>query len=213
MGRAISNLSVEAGYRVIGTHGSRGLKDKHDKIEYFEVDLTSETQTSDFINVLRSSYMDLHAAILLTGGFAMSNISNTTTDDLMDMYELNFLTVFNCIKPVYKWMKESGGGRIVVVGAKPAVEGGASEVLPYALSKGSVIQLGEILNETGRQDNIVVSTIIPSIIDTPANRAAMPNANFEDWVTPENIAGNVLHLVSKESMDLRDPMLKLYGKS
>ena len=54
----------------------------------------------------------------------MSNISNTTTDDLMDMYELNFLTAFNLIKPVFGWMKSTGGGRIVVIGARPALENG-----------------------------------------------------------------------------------------
>jgi len=211
LGQAVCNLSLEAGYNVIGTFEPGDKIEAKNNIEYFEVDLTSDTQASDFINTLKNTREELHAVILLVGGFAMSNIFNTTTDDLMDMYELNFLTVFNCIKPTYKWMKDTGGGKIVVVGAKPALEGGASEVLPYALAKGSVIQLAEILNETGKKDNIVVSTIIPSIIDTPPNREAMPNANFSDWVTPENVAGNILHLISKEATDLRDPVLKLYG--
>ena len=213
LGQAVCNLSLEAGYNVIGTYEPGDKIEKSENMEYFEVDLTSDIHTSDLISNLKNSHKELHAAILLVGGFAMGNIFNTTTDDLRDMYELNFMTAFNCIKPTYKWMKETGGGRIVLVGAKPALEGGAYEVIPYALAKGSVIQLAGILNETGKQDNIVVSTIVPSIIDTPPNRKAMPNANFPDWVTPGNIAGNILHLISEEGSDLRNPVLKLYGNA
>jgi NAD(P)-dependent dehydrogenase (short-subunit alcohol dehydrogenase family) len=141
----------------------------------------------------------------------MSNISNTTTDDLMDMYELNFLTAFNVAKPVYGWMKTTGGGKIVMITAKSVLEGGAKEVLPYALAKGSLLQFAEILNESGKDDNIDVSVVAPSIIDTQTNRDSMPNANFDDWVKPEDIAGNILHLISREGHALKGAVLKLYG--
>ena len=213
LGYETCKLAKEAGYQVIGTR-ERGDKRKVvDGVEYFDVDLTSDTGASDLVGLLMKKHDALHGAILLVGGFAMSNITNTTADDLMDMYELNFLTTFNTIKPVYQWMKKAGGGRIVVIGAKPAVEGGAAEVLPYALAKGSVLRLAAILNETGKQDGIVVSAVVPSIIDTPQNREAMPKANYDDWVKPGVIAGNMLHLISKEGDALRDPLLKLYGNA
>ncbi len=213
LGSAFCKAAVESDYYVIGTNqpgkSPGGLKN----VELFEVDLTSEDRTHDFVRLIREKHEKLRAAVLLVGGFAMSNISNTTTDDLMDMYELNFLTTFNMVKPVYEWMKETGGGKIIMVSAKPVYEGGASEVLPYVLAKSNVSKLAEVLNETGKQDNISSSIIVPSIIDTPVNREAMPDANFKEWVAPDEIAANILHLVSGNGGPLRDTVLKVYGNS
>ncbi len=213
LGSTLCKEAVESDYYVIGTNQPGKSPGGIRNVELHEVDLASEERTAEFISEIREKHEKIYAAALLVGGFAMSNISNTTTDDLMEMYELNFMTAFNVAKPVYDWMKESGGGRIVMISAKPVYEGEAAEVLPYALAKASISKFAEILNETGKKDNIVVSLVAPSIIDTPANREAMPNANFTDWVSSDEVAASILHLISGNGAPLRNPLLKVYGNA
>lgn len=213
LGSSFCKAAAENDYHVIGTHQpgnkSPGLKgtDLHD------LDLMDSEAVSDFVSDMKTKYKKIRAAVLLAGGFSMSNIETTSNIELMEMYNTNFLTAFNMVKPVYKWLKETGGGKIVMVSAKPVFEGGASEMLPYVLAKSNIKQLSEILNETGGKDKITTSVVVPSIIDTPANRLAMPDAKFKEWVSSDEIAGNILHLISGFGSSLRNPVLKIYGNS
>lgn len=213
LGTSVCKAFAEAGYHVIGTVENGNGTETHDmeNIEFHGVDLRKEEKVKSLFEKLRHNYPTLHAAVGLAGGFGMSNIATTSKEDIDFQFNLNFITAFNMSKYAYLWMKDSGYGRIVLVSAKPALDGGAAEVLPYAISKGAVAHLAEILNETGNRDGIVTSVIAPSIIDTPPNREAMPDANFDDWVKPEVIAGNILHLVSREAGILRKPVLRLYN--
>ena len=215
LGTAVCSAFVEAGYHVIGTVENENGDESHDmeNIEFHGIDLTREEKVKSLFEKLKSKYSSLHAAICIAGGFGMSNISNTSKKDIEYQFSLNFLTAFNTAKYAYEWMKQEKFGRIILIGSKPALDGGGAEVLPYAIAKGAVIQLADILNETGPKNGIITSVVAPGIIDTPPNRDAMSGANFEDWVTPEAIAGNILHLVSKEANALRQPVLRLYNNS
>ena len=85
--------------------------------------------------------------------------------------------------------------------------------MPYALAKSSVIDLAGLINSDENLDNVQASVIVPSIIDTPPNREAMPDSNFKDWVTPEAIAQNIGHLLSDSASSLRNTILKLYNNA
>lgn len=182
-------------------------------VNYFEANLSNEADTEAIIHTIQSKAGQLDAAILTVGGFDMSNIHSTTGKQMNTMFTLNFLTAFHCIKPIYAGMKQKNGGQIVVIGARPAIEGGASEMIPYVISKGALIQLAGILNENSAKDKIITSVIVPSIIDTAANRSAMPDADFSKWVTPQVIAENIGHLLSPGGQALRSPILKLYNEA
>ncbi len=158
-------------------------------------------------------YQKLDAVIMLVGGFAMGNIREASSDDMMKMLTLNYFTAFHSAQNAIKWMNEATGGKLIFVGAKPAVEGGGAAVLPYAISKSAVIKLAEIINEDKNNKNIQASVIIPSIIDTPPNREGMPDANFDNWVKPEEIAENIAFLISDKANVLRDTVLKIYNNS
>lgn len=144
----------------------------------------------------------------------MGSLNDTDEAAIQHMFKLNFMTAYNTLRPAFEYMKQRNFGRIVLVAAKPALEADAAGgTLAYALSKAQLVSLARILNEEGRAHNIVTGIVVPSILDTPANRQAMPNANFEDWVTPTAIAKQIGHLCSENSLELREPILKVYGNS
>jgi NAD(P)-dependent dehydrogenase (short-subunit alcohol dehydrogenase family) len=212
LGREVCKILSEKGFIVYGTK-LPGSQENSDFATIIEADLTKSSATVALIEEIQQYQQNLYAVVCLAGGFEMSNIESTTSDDIAASYKLNFDTAFNITSGVWSWLKNSGEGRVVFIGAKPAVEGGAFEMLPYALSKRSVIHLAEILNESSNDSGITASVIVPSIIDTPANRAAMPDAIFSNWVTPKEIATQIAHLLSDDSSAIRNPILRLYGKS
>lgn len=212
LGQEVCKVLSEANYNVFGTT-LPGSNESSPYAELLEADLTNEEGAVSVISEIRKQTEGLHAIICLAGGFGMSNVSNTRKSDLTYFFDLNFQTSYQTIQASWEWMVQKGGGRIILIGAKPAVEGGAFEVLPYALSKGSVIQLAGILNEKSNETGIVSSVIVPSILDTPGNRKAMPDANTSDWVSTTDIANQIAHLLAVKSKSLRETILKMYGNS
>ena len=103
---------------------------------------------------------------------------------------------------------------MVLISSKPGLDPRlGSGVLPYALSKAAIPALAEVVNTDGQAHHIVASVIAPSIIDTPPNREAMPDADVSQWVTPADIA-EVIHFATTEpGRVLREPIFKVYGRS
>ncbi len=212
LGTAVSEHFIKQGWNVIGTLAPIE-KATNNQVDFHECDLISESSTESFFRQIKAKYKKLDAVVALVGGFGMNNLSNATDDDMLKMFHLNYMTAFHTAKFASEWMNETGGGHLVFIGAKPALEGGASEVLPYAISKSAVINLAEIINEDDNFKNIQAAVIAPSIIDTPPNRKAMSDANFDDWVKPEAIAKNIYFIVSEEAGVLRDVVFKVYNNA
>jgi NAD(P)-dependent dehydrogenase (short-subunit alcohol dehydrogenase family) len=105
-------------------------------------------------------------------------------------------------------------GRLVFIGARPALKASQGKgLIAYALSKSLLFKVAELLNEEGKNKNVVASVVVPSTIDTPANRASMPDADPNNWVKPEEIA-DVLELICSDKGNvLREPVYKVYGNS
>ncbi|HYF66957.1 MAG TPA: SDR family NAD(P)-dependent oxidoreductase, partial [Ohtaekwangia sp.] len=160
-------------------------------------------------------YKKIDVAILLVGGFAMGDIAHTDGDILKKMYTLNFETAYHTARPIFlQMMKQVSGGRIILVGAKPALNAKqGKDMIAYGLSKSLLFKLAEYLNAEGSTNNVVTSVIIPSTIDTPQNRASMPDAEFDNWVKPQVIAEIMAFICSDHGMALREPIFKVYGKS
>lgn len=217
LGTAVIDQFIHHGYVVEGTVMNQQDRDDlslRNGVEAKIVDLTDEEASGQFVNAVYQKHKRIDACVCLVGGFAMGQLTDTDEEALMHMYKLNFLTAYNTLRPAFGHMKKRQFGRIVLVSAKPAFEPDTAEgTLAYALAKGQLVNLANILNATGRSHNIVTGIVVPSIIDTPANRQSMPNANFEDWVTPMTIARQIGHLCSDNSVALREPILKVYGNT
>ena len=157
----------------------------------------------------------LWASIHLVGGFAMAPVGKTSKADLMKQVDMNFVTAFLCCRAAVNAMTRTGaGGRIVNVATRPALEWRAGAgMVAYVASKAAVAALTVALAEEVVQADILVNAVAPSTMDTPANRAAMPKADFNAWTKVEDVAETILFLASPENRVTRGGVVPVYGKS
>ncbi len=215
LGQASVKQFLKAGYRVVATisPGKSLGYDVEGEIIVKELDLSDDTSVVNFVDGLSRENYTIDAALLLVGGFAPGNIAKTDSDQIKKMMTLNFYTAFTLAKQLFlKMNQQELPGRILLVGSRPAIiakEG--KNAVAYALSKSLMFTLADLLNAENNSKKVVTNVIIPGTIDTEANRKAMPDANFNDWVSPEEIADNMLWLCSDRAVSLRNTTLKIYG--
>ena len=217
LGKATVEKFLVEGYNVIATVSPGKKLDyevKGDLVTY-EADLTDEKSVDVLISKIIKNHQSVDVAILLVGGFAPGSIDVTDGALLKKMYTLNFETTYFVTRPVFKQMQnQKNGGRILMIGARPAINAQAGKgLLAYSLSKSLLFKLAEFLNAEGASHNIVTHVVVPSTIDTPVNRNAMPDAKFSDWVKPEEIASVLNFLSSEDGSAIRESVVKVYGNS
>jgi NAD(P)-dependent dehydrogenase (short-subunit alcohol dehydrogenase family) len=158
-------------------------------------DLTAEADVAR----LYDGVADLWASIHIAGGFAMGGVADTDKAGMMHMLNMNFVSCYLCSRAAVRGFG-ARGGRIVNIAARPALEPrlGAG-MAPYAASKAAVAAFSQALAAEVASRNILVNAIAPSIIDTPANRAAMPKADHGAWPKPEDIAATIAFLASPDN--------------
>jgi NAD(P)-dependent dehydrogenase (short-subunit alcohol dehydrogenase family) len=160
-----------------------------------QCDLTAEADVAR----LYDGVTDLWASIHIAGGFAMGSVADTDKAGMMHMLNMNFVSCYLCCRAAVRGFGASGG-RIVNVAGRPGLEPrlGAG-MAPYAASKAAVAAFTQALAAEVAARNILVNAIAPSIIDTPANRAAMPKADHGAWPKPEDIAATIAFLASPDN--------------
>jgi NAD(P)-dependent dehydrogenase (short-subunit alcohol dehydrogenase family) len=153
----------------------------------------------------------LWASIHIAGGFAMQPLAETGKTALMVQLEMNLVSAFLCCAAAVRAMKRQGG-RIVNVAARPALEPrlGAG-MTAYTVSKAGVAALTVALAQELAADRILVNAVAPSILDTPANRAAMPTAEHALWPKVEEVAATILFLASPQNKVTRGAVVPVYG--
>jgi NAD(P)-dependent dehydrogenase (short-subunit alcohol dehydrogenase family) len=155
------------------------------------------------------------ASIHIAGGFAPGKVADTDKPALMAQLEGNLVSCFLCCRAtVNAMLAGKQGGRIVNVTARPALEPrlGAG-MTAYTVAKTGVAALTAALAEEVAKDGILVNAVAPSIMDTAANRAAMPKANFGAWPKVEEVAATIVFLASPENRVTRGAIVPVYGKS
>jgi NAD(P)-dependent dehydrogenase (short-subunit alcohol dehydrogenase family) len=145
----------------------------------------------------------------LAGGFAMMPVEETSPDDWHRMLDMNATTAFLCSRGAFPAMRARGRGRIVNVSALPALEGGDAGMAAYAAAKAAVLNLTRTLSREGVEHRITVNAVLPSIIDTPANRKAMPEADTSAWIPPSEIAAICHFLATDQARVLTGAALTL----
>jgi len=155
----------------------------------------------------------LWASIHIAGGFAAAPLRDTGAAALRQQVDINFVSCALCCRAAVRAMAGSGG-RIVNVAARPGLEwrSGAGMVA-YTASKAAVAALTAALAEEVAKDGILVNAVAPSIMDTPANRAAMPKADYALWPKVEEVAATIVFLASLENRVTRGAVVPVYGKS
>lgn len=172
-------------------------------------DLTDEAAVARLYAGLPALWASIH----LAGGFAFGPITKTAKADAMRQVEMNFLTSFLCCRAAVGAMG-GNGGRIVNVAARPALEPRTgANMTAYTASKAAVAALTVSLAEEVAKDGILVNAVAPSIMDTPANRAEMPKADFDAWPKVEEVAATILFLASPDNKVTRGAIVPVYGRS
>ena len=170
-------------------------------------DLTDAEATADAVGQLGP--IDVLANI--AGGFAMGpSVADTSDEVWNELFDLNVSTLLNMTRAVVPGMRERGRGKIVNIGARAALRG-AGAMGAYCASKSVVVRLTEALADELKASGINVNCILPSIIDTPRNRADMPKADFSKWVAPADIAAVVLFLASDGARAMHGTALPVEG--
>jgi len=156
---------------------------------------------------------DLWASIHIAGGFAMGNVTDTDKSGLMHMLNMNFVSCYLCCRAAVHAF-DASGGRIVNIAARPGIEPrlGAG-MAAYAASKAAVAAFTLSLAAEVAARGILVNAVAPSIIDTPANRAAMPKADHASWPKPEAIAATIAFLVSPENQVTTGAVVPVSGRT
>lgn len=191
LGRAVVQKFLDEKWQVSGTvipGDNIDLAITNNSFKKVVADLMNEEAASETIQTVIQQG-NINAAVLTVGGFAMGSIAETKTSDIAKQYKLNFETAYNIARPVFMQMLKQGSGRIFLIGSQPGKDMQNSKgMTAYGLSKSLVFRLAELMNAEAKDTDVITCVVIPSTIDTPQNRKAMPDADFSKWVTPEKLA-------------------------
>lgn len=217
LGQAVVKRFAEDGYTIIATsHHSRELGyQTAGEVDVHQLNLNIRKEVINFIEEIYEKYDTIHAGLFLAGGYQYGNIHDVNETIIDKMIAINFKTAFLLSRQLFlKMLKQGKPGKLVFVGARPALQSSAGkDSFAYALSKSLIFQFSDLLNAEGVSTGITSSVVVPSIIDTPPNRKAMPDANFDHWVKPVEIADAIAYICSEKSSALRETVLKIYGRS
>ena len=217
LGSAVTNTFLDKGYKVVATIIAETMRSEmpaHPNLEVQVVDLGNEAATASFINRVIAKYKTVDAALMLVGGFAMGNVAATTSADIQKQFSLNFETAYHVARPLFQHMMENGNGRLVFIGARPALEATQGmNLVAYGLSKSLLFKLAEYLNAEAKGKNVVATVVAPSTLDTPLNRKSMPDTDPAIWVKPSALAELLAFVVSDASSVLRETVLKVYNNA
>lgn len=173
------------------------------------VDLADSDAVDRFYDALPPIWASVH----LVGGFTMAPVASTAWHDVDRMLTLNTRTSFLCSMAAIRSMRAHGnGGRIVNVAARPALQP-VPGLLAYTIAKAAVVAMTQSLAIELRDEGILVNAIAPSIIDTPANRRAMPDADFDSWPKPAELASAIEFLVSPKNRVTSGCVMPVYGRA
>ena len=175
------------------------------------VDLADGLQARAAIDQAATVLGGLAGLINVAGGFAWQTLEAGDPATWEHLYRMNVLTAANACRAAIPHLKASSAGRIVNIGARGALNAAAG-MGAYAASKAGVHSLTQSLAEELKPDKITVNAVLPSIIDTPANRADMPNADFAAWVSPGELAAAILFLASESASGITGALLPVSGR-
>jgi NAD(P)-dependent dehydrogenase (short-subunit alcohol dehydrogenase family) len=213
LGQVVVETFREAGAAVITTYTREKESGDAPGVQRFKADLSDENSVNTLYEQIASEHGRLDILANLVGGFWMGgDISETPLEQWNRMMQLNLTTAFLCARGAFALMKKNDGGKIFTVSAKAALELPPG-VAAYATSKAAALALVEIIAKEGKKYNIQANAILPGTIDTEANRQAMPNADFNLWVKPREIAEVMLALSRQEISAVSGTAIKVYGKA
>ncbi len=217
LGRAVTDALLAHGARVAQVDRDaaalRAVSPASDRTATFVADLLDSDSVAQMAADVKDRFGRVDILANIAGGFAMGPPLYETADAAWEqMLNLNARSVFYCCRAVIPLLLAAGGGRIVNISARAAREG-QPRMAPYCAAKAAVITLTESLAAEHKDDRITVNCILPGTIDTPQNRSAMPDQEFDRWVSPAALAEVIVFLVSDAASCVTGAAIPVYGRS
>src|SRR5437763_2453269 len=211
LGKVVAEQALARGAKVAGIdYAPSQAALAANRFEIGGVDLSDTAQAKKAIDAAAAHFGKLDALINIAGGFAFETVADGDMKTWQRMYALNVLTALNASRSAIPHLVATGSGRIINVGAMGALQAAAG-MGPYAASKAGVHRLTEAL-AAELKGKVTVNAVLPSTIDTPANRAGMPRADFSRWVTPKELADVILFLASDAASAVTGALLPVSGR-
>ena len=211
LGKVVTEEAFSRGAAVAGIdHAASQTPATPQRIEIGGVDLTDAAQAKQAIDAAATHFGRLDVLINIAGGFAFENTADGDPKTWQSMYALNVMTALNASRAAIPHLAASSAARIINIGAIGGLQA-ASGMGAYAASKSGVHRLTEAL-AAEHKGRITVNAVLPSIIDTAANRASMPKADFSKWVTPQELAEVILFLASDAASAVTGALLPVSGR-
>lgn len=178
---------------------------------FITVDLTNRKSCEQSVSQVLEKFGKIDILCNIAGGFQMGEPVHQISDDTWDfLFDLNTRSILNTSAAVVPVMLSAGSGKIINISAGAATKG-AAKMGAYIASKSAVLRLTETMALELRASNINVNSVLPSIIDTPTNRAAMPQSDFSRWVAPSSIANVIGFLASNAAKDVHGAGVPVSG--
>jgi NAD(P)-dependent dehydrogenase (short-subunit alcohol dehydrogenase family) len=211
LGSAVAKAAAEQGARLALIDFAKDGPTVEGAFVRSGVDLTDANQAGAAVDAVADHYGGLDALLNIAGGFAWEKVEGGDWQTWPNLYRLNVLTATNASRAAIPHLKRSAAGRIVNVGSAAALKASLG-MGAYAASKAGVHALTQALAEELKGDNVTVNAVLPSIIDTPTNRADMPKADFSAWVAPADLAAVILFLASEGSTAVTGALVPVTGR-
>ena len=211
LGRVVVEAALARGARVAGLdYAASQIPATANRIALGDVDLSDAAEATKAIDAVAAHFGRVDALVNIAGGFAFEAVAEGDPATWQHMYALNVSTALNASRAAIPHLAVSASARIVNIGAIGALQAGAG-MGAYAASKAGVHRLTEALAAEWK-GKITVNAVLPSIIDTTANRASMPKADFAKWVTPQELAEVILFLVSDAASAVTGALIPVSGR-
>jgi NAD(P)-dependent dehydrogenase (short-subunit alcohol dehydrogenase family) len=209
LGAAVAEAAVAVGANVFAVDRIAGTPPKGAEA-WPPLDLGDPAATSTAMASIAARHGRIDALVNIAGGFRWETLKDGAAETWDLLYQINLRTAVNACRAALPHFPPHGG-RIVSIGAAGAVKAAAG-MGAYAASKAGVARLTEALDEELKARDITVNAVLPSIIDTPANRADMPDADFSRWVTPRALAEVILFLLSDRAAAVTGALIPVTGR-
>ncbi len=212
LGTFVTNTFLGSGARVIGVSRSISAADfPNERFTAIPAELSSADAARKIVDGAVAAWGRIDGLVHLVGAFAGGPSVADTDDATLDrMLDLNFRSTFHMVRAVLPHMRRQQAGRIAAIGSKAAVEPQAN-VGAYAASKAALVSLIRTVARENADCGISANAVLPGTMDTPANRAAMPDADFSKWVDPAQVARLLAHLVLGEASQVSGAVIPVYG--
>ena len=212
LGAYVTKAFLDTGATVVGTSRKIQQSDfNHPNFTASSATIASHKDARAIVEQVLSRFKKLDVVAHTVGGFAGGqSVAETDDGTFQEMFDLNLHSLFHILRATVPALRKTGDGRFIAIGSRAALEPGAN-VGAYSASKAAMVSLIKTVALENRDAGLTANVILPGTMDTPANRKAMPTADFSKWVQPARVASLIVWLAGDAGKDVNGAAIPVYG--